>query len=347
MQENQVLTSNNLTVSVDWLSFTIHDEDYSPEVLIDFLGFEREQFRNMPNGASGYKHMLKFENISILYDGADNMGIHVNITGSSVATVLETYKESLVVDTPFGKAYDLWDETVLAHLLGEILKLGKVTRLDLAIDDFGCSYYGLDEISNKISHGKICTKWRTSRNLCEKNVADCEKVGHTIYFGSSQSEIQLRIYDKQLEQNKTKDINDENYIHYSWVRWELELLKDRANEVARLLSQNTGLGEIAIGVLANYFRIIKLDDSNKSRCSIESKWAKFVENVSKLKITVKKAEKTLEEEIKMFEHQNGRKVAKILFAMGGDKDYFGDLGNRYKEKLTPQDKEQLAQIGMY
>ena len=347
MQENQVKTSNNLTVSVDWLSFTILDDDFSPENVIDFLGFEREQFRNMPNGANGYKHMLKYEDISILYDGASNMGIHINISGGSIATVLESYKETLVVDTPFGKSYDLWQETALCHLLRSILDIGNITRIDLAIDDIGCQYYSLDEIVNKLSNGKVVSKWRTYRNLNEKIVADYEKVGHTLYFGSVQSEIQLRIYDKRLEQNKGRNIDDENYIDYEWVRWELELRKDRAHEVVKLLANKDKLGEVTIGVLSNYFRIIVLDDVNKSRCSLEPKWARFINNVAKLRITVKKQEKTLDEEIKMFEHQNGRKVAKILLANGGDKDYFGDLGMRYIDRLTPQDKEQLAQIGAY
>lgn len=337
---------NNVTVSVDWLSFTVHDEDCTLESIIDILGFTREQFSNMPNGANGYKRMLKYENISILYDGADNMGVHVNITGSSIATVLEAHMESLATDTPFGVGYDIWGETVLSHLLRQICEVGKITRMDIAIDDYGCNYYSLEEIEDKIEQGRVCSKWRARRNLSESKVSNNQKVGHTMYFGSTQSEIMMRIYNKQLEQNKGKDINDENYIHDAWIRWELELHKDRANEVARLLLQQLSIGEIAIGVLSYYFRIITLDDSNKSRCSIEPKWAKFVENVNKLKITVKKEDRTLEEEIGVFERQYGRKVAKILFAKGGDKDYFGELGNRYKHKLTMHDKEQLANIGI-
>lgn len=344
MQENQEKTSNNLIVGVDWLSFTVHDDTFSPEILIDFMGFSRHNFRNMPNGANGYKRMMKFQDISILYDGAENMGIHINITGSSVATVLDAYKKTLIVETPFGNAYDLWEETILARFLRELLKIGHITRIDLAIDDFGCKYYNIDEIIKKQASGKILSKWRSSRKFLESTVAENSKVGQTIYFGSPQSEIMMRIYDKKLEQNKSLEVNDENYIHEDWVRWELELHKERANEVCRLLSNGQALGKVAIGVLSYYFRIIKLDDSNKSRCSNELKWQKFIDNVSQLRITVKKEQKTLDEELKQWEHQNGRKVAKFFEYMGGDLGYFGELACRNYHKLTPHDKEQLGII---
>ena len=345
MQENQVKTENNLIVSIDWLSFTIHDKGYTPEKIIDFLGFSREKFRSIPRGASGYKRSLKFENITILYDGTENMGIHVNVSGSAVPTVLEAFRETIAVDTPFGKGYDIWEETLCAYFLGEIVKVGKITRIDLAIDDLGCKYYGLDEIEEKISQHKICTKWKTHQSFCEGKNTTIEKLGHTIYFGSPQSEIRLRIYDKQLERNRTKNEDDKGYVNYAWVRWELELHKAKANTIACIIATGYKLGEVAIGILSHYFRIINLDDCNISRCSNEMKWNDFVNNVEKLKITVKKEEMSLEEEIRMFEHQNGRKIAKILVAMGGDKDYFGDLANRYKGRLTARDIEQLIKIG--
>jgi len=342
MQDFKV-SMNDLKIGIDWLSFTVHC-GYTVEEIITFLGFDLRNFREMPNGSHGYKRMKKYENISILYDGSENMGIHVNVTGNSIALLLETYNNTLLIDTGFGdKAREVytWEETTLSRFCLEVLKIGHFTRIDIAIDDLGMKYYSLDEIVDKLAKGCIISKWRTFQNNKECTISDNQKVGQTLYFGSKQSDILMRVYDKKLERNKSLLPNDDKYIHDDWIRWELQLRSERADEVARLISNNTLLSEVAIGVLSNYFRVVKLDDSNKSRCSSEFKWERFIYNVCKLRITVKKEPKTLDEEIEQFEKQQGRKVAKMLFAHGGDIGYFGNLAHRYKDRLTLHDREQL------
>lgn len=337
---------NGLIVGVDWLSFTVHAVDGVDDI-ITFMGFDLTDFKEMPSGSHGYKRMKKHENISVLYDGAENMGIHVNITGSSITTLLEAYNNTLLIETGFGTmARDVytWEETTLSRFCLEVLKIGHFTRIDLAIDDHGMKYYSLDEIADKIARGRIVSKWRTYQDNKERIIADNEKVGQTMYFGSKQSDIQMRIYDKKLERNKGLSIDDESYIHEDRIRWELQLRDERAEETARQLSNNMLLGEVAIGILSNYFRIIKLDDSNKSRCSLESKWERFVNKVSKLRITVVKEVKTLDEQMKQFEHQEGRRVCKYLYANGGDVNSFVDLAQRFECKLTPRDREELGLI---
>lgn len=344
MTGNNISLENGLVARVDWLSYTVQ-EKYTPDEIIEFMGFDLQLFREMPNGANGYKRMRKYENISVLYDGADNMGIHVNVTGSSIATLLESYNNSLLVDTGFGsKAREVytWEETVFSRFCLEVLKIGHLTRIDLAIDDYGTNYYSTDDIVKKLANGQIVSKWRTAQNNQESIIGTNEKVGHTVYFGSTKSDIRMRIYDKQLERNKGLSKDSEKYHHEKWTRWELQLRKERADSVANLLSKGLSLGDVVMGVLSNYFRIIELDDSNKSRCSLDSKWECFVNNVRKLKITVRKEDKTLEMEIEQFEHQNGRKVSKIFYAVGGSVDYFWNLAKRYECRLTMQDREQLG-----
>lgn len=332
---------NGLTIGADWISFTVSDS-YTPNELIDFMGFLPEHFRNMPNGANGYKHMLKHENISILYDGAEHMGVHVNITGSSVATLLEAFQRKNKFENPYSCENEILHDYTLSIFCERVLHMGHFSRFDIALDDFGANYYTTDDILLKLENGCIISKWRKTRNDEERVVADNEKVGHTIYLGSRKSDILLRIYDKKLEHNKSLTPSDDDYYNGEWVRWELELHKERADKVAELLSNGLSLGEVAIGVLSNYFRIVELDNNNKSRCTSETKWQMLIENAKQLKITVVKEIKTLEEEIKQWEHQNGRKVAKILYALGGDADYFPDLATRYACRLTTEDREQLG-----
>lgn len=344
MSNNSYVVDNGLTVSIDWLSFTVTDLN-SVGAVIEFMGFDSGCFRDMPNGANGYKRMKKYDNINILYDGANGMGIHVNVSGSSVNTLLESFKETLSVVTPFGKAYDLWDETVTTRFLQEVLKIGHFTRIDLAIDDIGGNYYTLAELSEKLEEGLVISRWRTYRSLVESGIFGNDKVGHTIYFGSSQSDIMMRVYDKQLEQNKGLEPDSDRYIDTAWVRWELELHKKRADKFVDVLVSGIPFGEAVIGVLYNYFRIIQNDDCNKSRCSLDVKWKKFVCNVRKLRITIRKEEKTLDEQAYQFERQNGRKMALLFCYKGGDLEYFGDIAYKYRNKLTAKQLEQLEREG--
>ncbi len=156
----------------------------------------------------------------------------------------------------------------------DVLEIGHFTRIDLAIDDFGSNYYTTDNLIEKRCSFSIVSKFRTCKSLDENSLAN-EKLGHTVYFGSTQSEIMLRVYDKQLEQNKNLSPDNENYIDFPWTRWELQLRGERANETAKHLVVGINIGSVAIGILSNYFRIIQHDDSNRSRCSNEEKWLRF------------------------------------------------------------------------
>lgn len=340
MEEIQVQTDNGLSIKIDYIAFTVFS-DYTVEDVINLIGFTYDKFYPMPNGAHGYKRMIKHENIAILYDGGENMGIHVDVTGSSVATLFDVYKESLAVSTPFGKGYTLW-ETTISSFVNDVLKVGHFTRIDLAIDDYGAKYYRLDDIVERVKNSRIVSKWRSCRNLEGMTLNHNTKVGHTIYFGSPTSEIMLRIYDKRLEHNKNLFPDDDNYISYDWVRWELQLRKERADKVAEYLSNGLPLGQVATGVLSDYFRIIVLNDSNRSRCASEDVWEQFIGSVAHLRVTVEKHPKTIEERQKWFEKQHGRMVALLLYKYNGDTNYFNDLGARYECKLTSEDKMQLA-----
>ena len=57
----------------DWLTFTSHCD--SPETIMTLLGLKDVSWQKMDKGRNGYRQRFFFENISILYDGAENMGV--------------------------------------------------------------------------------------------------------------------------------------------------------------------------------------------------------------------------------------------------------------------------------
>lgn len=297
---------NGLKVNIDYLGFTI-TAPWSVDDVIDFMGFDSALFEELPKGSDGYKHMRKcsLNGIAVLYDGNENMGIHVNVTGQGIAPLLEAFQENFASETPFGKAYDLWNETVLSRFFKEVLEVGHFSRIDTAIDDLGGNYYTPQDLDDCWNHGEIVTKFRSERILKDSDAPNhCS--GCTVYFGSRTSSLMLRVYDKQLASC------DEH-----------------------------GLGSIVMGVLYYYFRIIQFDDCNRSRCSNADKWNDFVRNVEKLRLCVTKHEKTLFEKEMWVDRQVSPSLALLFLYNDGDLDYLNNFAVKAISRISPSDREKL------
>lgn len=338
MSSNSESLKNGLRLSIDWIRFTV-TAPMSVSQVIEFMGFSDSMFCDLPRGANGYRRQKKYDNIAILYDGAEDMGIHVCISGSSVSLLLDAFKEKFKIDTPFGIGYDL-QENILTAFCAEVLEIGHFTRLDIAIDDIGQNYYSPDEVFLLYNENKIATKFRRMRRTDEV-CAPGKWSGYTVYFGSRKSLIMLRIYDKQLERNQGLSPDHENYIHEKWIRWEMELTDERAEELAHKLAAGEVLGHIGVAVLAYYFRIIKLDDSNRSRCSNDEKWEAFINGIEKLRLSVPKASKTLEEKKQWVEDQVGPTLSLLLLANGGDPGFLEDIALKSCHRISTRDRELL------
>lgn len=341
MNENTEILNNGLKISIDWVSFTI-TAPMSVNDVIEFMGFKTDTFVDMPRGAQGYRCMKKcaHADISVLFDGSDDMGIHINVTGSGVSTLLDTYKEKYAVNTPFGKGYDLEFEKLLGVFCKEVCNVGHFTRLDVAIDDIGGKYYSPNDLYERHEKGCIVSKFRKcTRNDSYNSKHICD--GYTIYFGSRQSEIMLRCYDKKLEQNQGNKNDTE--ITQEWYRWELELKDKRAMQLAELLIDSVSLGQIVIGVLSHYFRIIVKDDCNKSRCSNEKKWDEFIGNISKLRLSCSAKKKTLYDKEVWIENQIAPSLCTLLIAYGGDYQVIMNMIIQNRHRIGKADKELLRE----
>ena len=319
MELNETL-QNGLRCSIDWLSFTIESNELI-STLEDF-GFSMTDFFECPKGANGYKQMIRLQGSSlrVLFDGADNMGIHFDCPGSAVPDLVQYFRESMMEETPFGgMALDM-DIVVIQELLSRIVMTGHITRLDLAIDNIQDIYYRIQEIDDIWKTGRCSKHFRTFKRIME-----CDSVGKmlgdSIYFGSRSSELMIRIYDKKLEHNRRYP---ESPIEYEWVRWELELKDDRADNAARLLMQQCSVGSVAVGILSNVFRVIVLDNSNKSRCSTDIKWQRFIDGIEALRLYTPKPEKTLEDKYKWVHKQVGPTLTGLILANYGDISWLRD-----------------------
>ena len=335
---------NGLTVSVDYIAFTVIAPMSVTEVIL-LMGFVPDDFIDMPKGGFGYKKQLKNESngISILYDGAEDMGIHVNVTGKGVGSLLQAFSEAQYENSPFDNMTAApMSETVLGLFFQEVLKVGQFTRLDAAVDDFGGNFFSPAQVFDLYENHQVISKWRTVRRNDRRSAPKlCD--GYTLYFGSRESSLMLRIYDKKLEQNKKLKPDDENFIDFDWYRWELEFKEDRANEFAKHVLEGAKLGSIIVGVLAYYVRIIELDDSNRSRCSNLKKWDDFIAGITQLRLHVFKKTRTVYDKLAWIENQVSPTLATLLLIHNFDDAFIFDIAQKNKYRISKSDWELIRQ----
>lgn len=330
---------NDLQIKVDWLSFSFLDVAFNAQSVMRFLGFLESDFTKLEKGSMGYRDMYKLQGypLFVLSNGSENMGVFVSCSGQSIYPLLSSFKNTLTIDTPFGSAVEvqkIGNDTFI-ELLIAIRKNGKLSRLDIAIDDIGCSYFTCDHVINLVKSGRCVSKFRNMQILKKNKISDFEELGTTIYMGSRQSEIMLRIYDKRKEIIAKTD----NDVGYDWIRWELELKDNRANSVADLIIAKQNLGYIGIGILSNYVRFILSDDERKTRCSIHPVWNKFCENVEPLSIYLKPFPKTIEQKRDWIKQQVMPTLAGVVYADMGAMDIVYDNLESGLERMSKEMKD--------
>ena len=181
----------DLMVSIDWISFTIRKSVPVKDAMA-YFGFDIAQFQEMPRGLSGYRkrycHYVDGKGlVQFLADGnnsENDMGVHVDVSGSAVAFFLEIFHGYLLADTPWNeKAVQIpenWDfrdaENLIALLFQRIRELGDFTRIDLAVDDFG-QFFTVQEVHDLVENKQCVTKFRTFQYYQSKSISDSSLTG--------------------------------------------------------------------------------------------------------------------------------------------------------------------------
>ena len=238
VQENQIL--------VDWLTFSSKID--SIESAQQLLGLTEVTWQHMERGRNGYRQRIMFDNISILYDGADDMGICVDITGTGCRAL-----ESFSTRT--------WDD-----IFGDILDDGyNISRLDMAYDDH-TGILDIDVLQDDTDDHHYVSNFR-------KWKVEYGSDGVTIYHGSQRSDMLIRIYDKAAEQGLEG-------AH--WVRVELQMRNNIASGFVAG-TRTTPIGEQFCGVLHNYLRyVVPTADTNMSRWPMTAYWEQLLGDVRRI-----------------------------------------------------------------
>lgn len=250
MEQHKTVISQENLILFDWLTFTSHCD--SPESIMQLMGLQQVPWQKMEKGRNGYKCRYFYENISILYDGAENMGVCVDMSGTG-CRAFETYSTIN------------WTELmeILFYNSGDY----NVTRLDMAFDDH-TGILDIDQLRDDTDDHMYVSRSRQWK-------VEYGSKGTTIYHGSPKSDMYIRIYDKAAE----RELDE---VH--WIRVELQMRDEIAQGFISGLMRNP-VGVHFRGVLHNYLRYV-VDpgtDVNMSRWPMAAYWKQLLDGVQQIR----------------------------------------------------------------
>lgn len=323
-----------LSPCVDWVQVTFKNFNSTKKVF-EILGLNPDMFSELPKGGLGYKKCTAFSNIRIFYDGREDMGVHLQISG----TGCREYEH-------FG-AYN-WI-TLFQTIIGAG---GQFTRVDLALDDVSKGnrklFFTVESIARRVSQALLISKFKESDERLKRDIATGKSKGMSIYFGSEKSAIRVRMYDKKQEQgDKTPEDVEQ------WVRTEIQTRDERAQMVAELIafSEEETFGTVCKGILKHYLRfVVKGKDKNKSRWETAPFWDKFLGEVQATKLTVAPKVRTIENSVHWIEKNVAPTLAMLHEAFGNDMDAIARIVNKGRANMNNQQKRMIetyhAEIAM-
>lgn len=285
------MVSEENIVLYDWLSFT--SKDHTPEELIEALGLRHCPWQEI-KGAHGYRDRKYFSCISIHYNGRDDMGVWVELSGQGCRTFETLSKVGWTGLFSFITQNNL-----------------NITRLDVAFDD----HTGVLDIK-QIVQDTQCVNFVSKSDYWETVLSS---KGSTVQIGSPQSKVVIRIYDKAAERRC------ESGTH--WVRVELQLRDDRAKQFMKLPFT---IGEGFSGVVLNYLRYVIPDenDTNRWRWQMTDYWLNFLEVVTPISVYVSPGMEYNEDRCKHYVvNQAGNAIA-CLIEMYGINEFKHMIDNR-------------------
>ena len=243
----------------DWLTVSFLNVD--KDTIIHLLGLDSAAWQEQQNGSRlRYGHRISFDGISVHYtddfDLKHNQGCCLEMSGQGCRDY-ET----------FGKG-DWW-------LLFDFIRLvkGRVTRLDIAYDDFQ-GLIPIDIMAYMAARYLYTARSQKMRIMQESEDADPDHLGISVCHGSKSSNIYIRCYDKRVERHAWEIPH--------WIRMEVQLRND---DCSGFLAASGDLGDKLCGVLANYLNYrCPGTDSHKDRWKVAPWWVNLLRGVSAIKI---------------------------------------------------------------
>lgn len=254
----------------DWLEFTIFNKKHSPYEYFKYLfNIDQKDIVFESGGVSGYIYTYTYKNIRLYDSNNPDMGYHFIISGKGCRDLEEigiSYKSLFKILLSFNTQY---------------------SRIDVSIDDFTNDYFNLEKVKDCVLNGEVRSRFKNAIEFKKTSLLDSSDKGHTIWFGSRSSKLQIVFYDK-LKERESQNVIVDSDIKY-WNRVELRFRDEHANfVVSNYLDPESDIVfiEFIKGILYNYIQFVYKSetDSNKARWKIKTWWSDYLDNVSKIKL---------------------------------------------------------------
>lgn len=317
-------TESGLRACVDWLGATFKIINFE-QLICDVLQMNPDDFFSS-KGNYGYRQSMKCGSITIYFDGQEDMGIHLEMKGRGC----REYEK-------YGKR--TWKELFQSIFANQ----GYFTRLDPAVDDFD-GMFTIPKLVSKIKKAELVSPFKLARVLETIKIHTGNVSGMTLYFGSPESDIQIRIYDK-LSERKDANYNVSEDIKV-WIRTELQLRDEKAMRFAEILANKEDgertIGETVCGILKHYLRfVVKGKDSNKRRWKTAPFWDKFLGKVEKLPLTTIITEKTVFDKHEWVKRQIAPTLGLLYEAYGEEMKQIEKLVEEGRHRLKGKDHDMI------
>ena len=325
--------NDNLFIGLDWFQCTFYairksyfDKRDVINMFATLLRISENDIVYSEKRFYNYKFCLEYKGIHLFFGDETYNHCNLQITGEGCR---------LLDELLFEKEEDYFDffDTVIAYK-------GKITRLDIAIDDFS-PLFELEELEKKIrEHNELIVTKFQSFNFMRETKNGVSK-GMTIYCGSKKSNLFLRFYKKGIQLQQENEEIDLNFN-----RFEIVMRDDKANSFFKQISKSKRLKEKSVSVLNSYFSVFETEEKLK----YWDKWEQLIQGSMKFKFENVKKQKTIERKKSFLITQASTSLALVLQAdqeakekglLNKDYDTIGEIVSF--AKINEKEKEKLIE----
>lgn len=316
-------------IIIDWFSVTFRDYIMSVDDVIKLVNIDCDYV--LISGHNGFSHCLTYNNIRIEFDNSMYPDMLMLSLSGQGCRAFETYSNY----------EDCWLE--LFKFVSSNLHFCKVTRLDLAFDDF-TGLLDLPKIVDDTRQKNYISKFKF-KPVYHTTVYGVNDYGYTVDMGNRSGEVFIRIYDKARERNK------EDLIPH-WVRFEIQFRcpnwTKKLNKPQVLVQQfasGSSLDVLFFSCANKYIRFVKNSDSdsNKWRSDLADHWVDFYNYIDTVDITLY-SKPGVEYNEKKLKETYGKHYAGGIYtyiSLFGVDQLVADVKKNSENSLNPQYKSLL------
>lgn len=337
-----------LHVHLDYLRLTFFDT--TPEIIMrHVLSIEKEYFVYEENKRHGFDGIYSCGRIQLYVSEKPEQGTMLELSGQGLLEMESILKEKSAF-LLYHEIFTLNEWLITITNPDYYLKHGLFTRyncsrLDIAIDEMfkETGNYDLHDIKFKKDYADgvlIGTKLRSSRDI--ESYWQDKPLGLTLYFGSSNGNFLLRMYEKAKEraQKENRDLEDV-LLDYGVVnRYEMQVREEYAEEAFNQLSYGHTLDQFAIDLLLSKISVFEevVNESGNISYAYCKNFYDVFGNFKHIKINGKTNETDIERSMKWIVLQVSGTLAMLQEIFG--KQWLFDWLNKIMDEIIFSEKQQ-------